>query len=440
MPGWSGEACLLNGDSRELAKVLGFANASVSSPPYSEARIGSESGQEHCGRGDQYSAAISSPPFTDSEGQQTAGKFKDPEEFARIRSENYKNGKTKGHYASPEAILRSINKNDNTGYASTPGQLGAMKANGFEAAVMTSYDTYKHGIITGKENKPCLPVKYAEKKSHEEADGVLSVQITEKQKLSKASRSQKALERKYPPQDATTQCQTVGEINTLTGKAETKSGEALPGLKRAERFSKETDTNALSVDHLNKSKFTTSLAKNLREESGTTTPQISKRFVQVVTSRNTENRSMTQSAQSAESTVSPEITGHIAPQNVDELEILPPNGDITLNDDDFWGAASQIVGQVYQVLVPGGHAVWVVKSFVKNKERVDFPGQWRQLCEVAGFVTLHEHHALLVHSTEHDFDGKEKRRESKSFFRRLAENKGSPRIDYEVVYCMEKPG
>ena len=36
------------------------------------------------------------------------------------------------------------------------------------------------------------------------------------------------------------------------------------------------------------------------------------------------------------------------------------------------------------------------------------------------------------------FVGKEKRRESKSFFRRLAENKGSPRIDYEVVLCMEK--
>jgi len=28
--------------------------------------------------------------------------------------------------------------------------------------------------------------------------------------------------------------------------------------------------------------------------------------------------------------------------------------------------------------------------------------------------------------------------ESKSFFRRLAEKKGSPRIDWEVVYCMEK--
>lgn len=31
------------------------------------------------------------------------------------------------------------------------------------------------------------------------------------------------------------------------------------------------------------------------------------------------------------------------------------------------------------------------------------------------------------------------RRERKSFFRRLAEKKGSPRIDWEVVWFMRKP-
>lgn len=108
------------------------------------------------------------------------------------------------------------------------------------------------------------------------------------------------------------------------------------------------------------------------------------------------------------------------------------------DENDFWAAARQIVDQVYQVLVPGGHAVWVCKDFVKAKQIVPFCDQWRQMCEAAGFATLHEHRALLVHSTATDFDGKEKRRESKSFFRRLAENKGSPRIDYETVYCMEK--
>jgi hypothetical protein len=85
----------------------------------------------------------------------------------------------------------------------------------------------------------------------------------------------------------------------------------------------------------------------------------------------------------------------------------------------------------------------VVKSFVRNKEIVDFPGQWRQLCEVVGFVTLHEHHALLVRhtGTSMTLEGGtvEHKTESKSFFRRLAEKNGSPRIDFEVVLCMEKP-
>jgi hypothetical protein len=111
--------------------------------------------------------------------------------------------------------------------------------------------------------------------------------------------------------------------------------------------------------------------------------------------------------------------------------------------ETFWTAARTIVEQTYQVLKPGGHAIWVVKAFVRNKQRVDFPGQWRALCEACGFVTLHEHRAWLVeeHPAQLDLwgNGHAKRVERKSFFRRLAESKGSPRIDWETVYCMVKP-
>jgi len=111
--------------------------------------------------------------------------------------------------------------------------------------------------------------------------------------------------------------------------------------------------------------------------------------------------------------------------------------------DDFWLAARQIVEQVFILLEPGGHACWVVKDFVRNKERVAFSDQWRQLCEAVGFVTVHEHHAMLVHhkgvSLTLDGEKVEHKTESKSFFRRIAERKGSPRVDWEVVWCMEKP-
>jgi hypothetical protein len=115
--------------------------------------------------------------------------------------------------------------------------------------------------------------------------------------------------------------------------------------------------------------------------------------------------------------------------------------------EDFWSAARLIVEQVYAVLTPGGHACFVVKDFVRNKKRVEFTRQWAQLCEVVGFRLLHHHRAMLVdemgeqptlYADDHarHLSG---RVERKSFFRRLAEQKGSPRIDWESVLCFEKP-
>ena len=94
---------------------------------------------------------------------------------------------------------------------------------------------------------------------------------------------------------------------------------------------------------------------------------------------------------------------------------------------------------------------------------VDFPGQWRTLCEAVGFVALHEHRAWLVEDKGNaralfDFtngdagdiqagevvrlDGnkvKPAKMKKISFFRRLAEAKGSPRIDWETIFCFVKP-
>ena len=108
--------------------------------------------------------------------------------------------------------------------------------------------------------------------------------------------------------------------------------------------------------------------------------------------------------------------------------------------ETFWQAARQIVSECHKILKPGGHAIWVVKSFVRKGKIVDFPGDWRRLCEAQGFKTVHEHHAMLVKETRHDglFEEIVETKERKSFFRRLAEKKGSPKIDYEVVLCTKK--
>jgi len=109
----------------------------------------------------------------------------------------------------------------------------------------------------------------------------------------------------------------------------------------------------------------------------------------------------------------------------------------------FWTAARAIVAQTYHVLRPGAVAIWVTKSFVRNKKRVDFPGQWLQLCQSCGFEPLEWIRAWLVedNGTQAAMFGEDKRlvKERKSFFRRLAESKGSPPIDYEVVVIVRKP-
>ena len=109
---------------------------------------------------------------------------------------------------------------------------------------------------------------------------------------------------------------------------------------------------------------------------------------------------------------------------------------------DFWSASRVILEQVYAVLKPGGHAIFVTKDFVRKGQRVPFSDQWQALCEAVGFVPVCRHRAMLVtdQGEQRDAFGQHKplRRERKSFFRRLAESKGSPRIDAEDVRCYKK--
>ena len=107
----------------------------------------------------------------------------------------------------------------------------------------------------------------------------------------------------------------------------------------------------------------------------------------------------------------------------------------------FWEASKLILEQCHQLLPPGGMAIWVVKNFVRAKREVDFTGDWRRLCEAVGFRLVCEHQAMLTRTWEEAtlFEGTvTKSKERKSFFRRLAEKKGSPRIDWETVLCTTK--
>ncbi len=111
--------------------------------------------------------------------------------------------------------------------------------------------------------------------------------------------------------------------------------------------------------------------------------------------------------------------------------------------DTFWAASRVILEQTYLVLRPGGYAVWVTKDFVRKGAIVPFSDQWEQLCAAVGFEPVERIAAMLVadHGDQLDiFGGATTRlKERKSFFRRLAEKKGSPRIDHEDIIIMRKP-
>ena len=123
--------------------------------------------------------------------------------------------------------------------------------------------------------------------------------------------------------------------------------------------------------------------------------------------------------------------------NQQRHEIAAQNPQIgQLQGETFWSAARDIVAQCYQILKDGGVAIWVVKAFIRKGRIVDFPGDWRRLCESVGFQTLHEHHAMLF--KEERFTalwGEEliDRTDRNSFFRTLCNNKAGWRAYWEIV-------
>jgi hypothetical protein len=375
MPGW-GSARLFNGDSRRLLEVIGAGvQASVSSPPYAD-------GSQHTGGNDPHpeklqggiyhgvgiAGAVSSPPYAETDVNYKRNGLKE-------------NGKTK--------YERPYMQRQDDHYGSTSGQLGAMKADGFDVTISSPPFLQSEGGVNNAIGDEALMRRHAagnkSSNAYGESDGQLSSMKDGGFGAAVAS----------PPYAEARIGQESGQEHCGHGDQYGESRGQL-GAMNAEGF--EAAVSSPPYADIAQSGGTKGL-----KEHGTGLTQGDICFDEYGST-----------------------AGQLGRESV----------------DDFWLAARAIVEQVYLALTPGGHAVWVVKDYVKNKQIVPFSDQWRQLCEAVGFVTLHEHHAMLVHhkGSQHTLDGNliEHKTESKSFFRRLAEKKGSPRIDWETVYCMVK--
>src|SRR5262249_40883844 len=108
----------------------------------------------------------------------------------------------------------------------------------------------------------------------------------------------------------------------------------------------------------------------------------------------------------------------------------------------FWSAASQILAECAAMLPPGAVACWIVQPFVRAKALVDFPGQWQALCEHHGFVLVERIEASRIeeHGAQATLFGDADQITTKrsSFFRRLAEKKGAPSIDADIILILRK--
>lgn len=112
--------------------------------------------------------------------------------------------------------------------------------------------------------------------------------------------------------------------------------------------------------------------------------------------------------------------------------------------ETYWKAVSLVYQQMHIALKPSGVAVLVVKNYVSKGKIVDLIGQTIILLEHLGFDVFEETRCSLVkekhyHSLFEDEQVITTKTERKSFFKRLAESKGSPKIDYEsVIWCRKR--
>ncbi len=110
--------------------------------------------------------------------------------------------------------------------------------------------------------------------------------------------------------------------------------------------------------------------------------------------------------------------------------------------ETYWAAMLEVYASCYAAIKPGGVLVCVVKDYVSKGKRVPLCDDTARLLEHCGFTVIERVHAMLTKETRHGdlFNGETVTTKSrKSFFRRLAEKKGSPPIDYEEVIFCQKP-
>lgn len=109
--------------------------------------------------------------------------------------------------------------------------------------------------------------------------------------------------------------------------------------------------------------------------------------------------------------------------------------------ETYWDAMHLVYSELYAALRHGGVAAIVVKDYCKDRQIVPLCDDTAKLLKHVGFRIVQRAHAMLVNETKEAdlFTGETvTRRERKSFFRRLYEKAGGPKIDFEQVIFAQR--
>jgi len=244
---------------------------------------------------------------------------------------------------------------------------------------------------------------------------------------------------------STSQIRCTTPTKTRIGKVEMRGGGDSRGESKDVKHSPTTTINAENVEHESISLSITRKTKPKQEGSGTTRLKTLKHSVEPVTTSIT--------ARTKESTeLNAKFVATItlvearfqepAPVSAGQNSTQPSteNGFKRNEPPTYWSEMAKIYLECWKILKPNGYMAITVKDFVRAKKRVPLCDNTVKLLEHLGFKVEYRARAWLTEDlgTPDAFTGRTKSKQRKSFFRRLAESKGSPRIDWEEVLICQK--
>lgn len=467
-PGWGG-ARILQGDSRNLAAVIREARICVSSPPYTSRTVNGNVGVDiekfqhghgkHCQAlmMDQYGQApgnlgnlkasdadlsaalvLASPPYVATDPAKNSGSVD--------RRKQYESYRKSGGGASYEAFCATQERHSG-GYGDSEGQLSAMKDRGFDLSVGSPpfVDARQDTTPSVKGNVPT--------KHDPEAWTSTALVVSSPPYSGDSGKGDKTGHER-----AEKRAKEKGLRQGLGCFKTSESYGGTEGQLGAMRESKDGFALSVGSPPYGDSEQSHDADFVLRSTAVNPSPRKlgTRNYFPAETGEDGQLADLSVSSPPYESSASNTTNNHGGTVNAAwkaggiaarDPKMAPGYGETDGNignsaHDDFWSAARKILEQTYLVLAPGAHAIWVLKGFVRKGKYVDFPDQWRQLCEAVGFKTLHWHRCWLVERKGEQFrlDGGVDtiQTEKKSFFRRNAEKKGAPRVDFEVVLCTAK--